>query len=82
MLLKFLGHRYPSLAEPEISLLHPQAMNARIKTLAATPLTTPIANPILDADSLRRSALTVIGTEARAMRSRRASTKTSCAHAS
>src|SRR5207344_3446110 len=67
MLLKFLGHRYPSLAEPDISLLHPQAMNARIKTLAATPLTTPIANPILDAASLRRSALTVISTEARAI---------------
>src|SRR6478735_1522971 len=67
MLLKFLGHRYPSLAEPDISLLHPQAMNARIKTLAATPLTTPIANPFLDADSLRRSALTVISTEARAI---------------
>src|SRR5678810_353253 len=67
MLLKNLGHRYPSPAEPDISLLHPQAMNARIKTLAATPLTAPIANPILDAASLRRSALTVISTEARAI---------------
>jgi len=67
MLLKIPGCRYPACADPDISLLHPQAMNARIKHLAATPLTTPMSNPILDAASLRQSALAVISIEARAI---------------
>jgi arabinose-5-phosphate isomerase len=73
MVLKILGRRYPERDEPAISLLHPQflqaqplqttSMNARLKAIATMPLT----NPMLDAASLKRSASTVIDTEARAI---------------
>ena len=72
MLLKIRGRRYPAVSEAHFSPLHPQAMNARIKTLAATPPTTSMTHPaseprVLDATSLRQSALAVISIEARAI---------------
>jgi arabinose-5-phosphate isomerase len=63
MVLKNLGRRYFDSSEPAVSLLHPRSMNAQIQTLrTAAP-----ANPLLDFDALRRSALTVIETEAHAI---------------
>ena len=67
MVLKILGHRYPASTDSDISLLHPLSMSARIQTIAPRPLTDPKLNPVLDAASLRQSALTVISTEARAI---------------
>ena len=64
MLLKIPGRRYPAGSATHFSPVLLQAMNARIKTLAAKP---PIISPMLDASSLRQSALAVISIEARAI---------------
>ncbi len=63
MVLKFAGHRYPQRDESAFSLPCPSIMNARLQAIATMPLT----NPMLDAGALKRSALTVIDTEARAI---------------
>ena len=69
MVLKILGRRYPQRDEPAISLLNPAsllnpyAMNARLHSVAAQPLT----HPMLDAAALKRSAENVIDIETRAM---------------
>ena len=63
MVLKFLGRRYPDRDEPAISALISTLMNARLQA----PPSLPLDNPMLDADTLKRSAITVIDIEARAI---------------
>lgn len=63
MVLKFFGRRYLDDSEPSISLLDPRSMNALVQS--ALPVAS--ANPMLDFNALRRSALTVIQTEANAI---------------
>jgi arabinose-5-phosphate isomerase len=62
MVLKILRRRKHELADPAVSLLNPMLMNAQLNT-ASFPLT----NPLLDAATIRNSALAVIITEARAI---------------
>ncbi len=63
MVLKFLGRRYPERDEPAISALNRTPMNARLKATA----TIPLDNPMLDAVTLKRSAISVIDIEALAI---------------
>ena len=69
MVLKILGRRYPRRDEPAVSLAPPAflsgslAMNARLQSIA----TQPLSNPLLDAVTLKRSAIQVIDIEARAI---------------
>jgi arabinose-5-phosphate isomerase len=74
MVLKILGRRYPQRDDPAVSLLNPafppgsHAMNARLVSLAENPL----SNPLLDAATLKRSAMNVIDIEALAIAALRA----------
>lgn len=63
MVLKFLGRRNPERDEPAIFFWHPLPMNAQLHAVPVAPLT----HPMLHADALKRSALVVIDTEARAI---------------
>jgi arabinose-5-phosphate isomerase len=63
MVLKTDGHRNPNVIETTISLLNPRLMNARIQPVATTGPT----HHMLDVTALKRSALAVIDTEARAI---------------
>ncbi len=60
MVTNYLGHRNPDPAHPPLSLLLPLLMNAKIQPLNPAPAR-------LDPAALRRSAITVIETEARAI---------------
>src|SRR5580765_6421086 len=60
MVTNYLGHRNPDPAHPPLSRLLPLLMNAKIQRLNPTPAR-------LDPAALRRSAITVIETEARAI---------------
>jgi len=64
MVLKILRRRYLERDEPAISLLHPSPMNAQLHAVAAPSAD---SHPMLDPAALRRSAETVIDTEARAI---------------
>ena len=63
MVLKILGRRYLWRDESAISPLNPSPMNAQLHAVAASAVT----HPLLDAEALKRSAATVIDTEARAI---------------
>lgn len=63
MVLKIPDHRYPACDEPAISLLNHHAMNVRLQSIAAQPL----SHPLLDAAALQRSAINVVDIEARAI---------------
>ena len=70
MVLKNLSGRYRERDEPadsnqRPSLLRSLFMNAQLQTVVAPP--SAVTHPMLDPESLTRSALTVIDTEARAI---------------
>jgi arabinose-5-phosphate isomerase len=62
MLLKIPLRRNQSLSDPAISLLNPILMNAQLN-----PAILPSTQPVLDELTVRKSAMTVIVTEARAI---------------
>jgi arabinose-5-phosphate isomerase len=63
MVLKILGRSNPLRDESELFPWRPSLMNAQLKAAGMAPT----SNPMLDAVSLKRSALVVIETEARAI---------------
>lgn len=67
MVLKTCERLNPDDGDPCISLLHPALMSANVRTIAPVASRSAADRPALDAAALRRSAITVIETEARAI---------------